>query len=362
MKEKSEQELIQECLNGDSSAFNVLVNRYQYAVYGMCYYYAQNFSDAQDLTQESFLQAFLNLHQLREIERFPAWLRQVTINVCRMWKRRQDGYSKVSLEDVTEEHLIDQNSPSPREIAEKNELQSMVQEAISSLSEKNRLTVTLYYIDGLTYEEISNFLEIPQTTIKSRLYKARKQLRKGLLKMVRDEFQQSPLPEDFSNQVLQEVEVTGIDVDVIGEVKTKEQIHPILILNSKDEPDRHLPIWIGSPEATAISLAQQDKSTPRPLTHDLIVSLLQAVNATIQKVIVTDLQENTFIGKIILECNGQIKEIDCRPSDAVAIAVRVNAPIFVSKKIEEKGALIQVEPENLKETIQKLRQKTTVVD
>ena len=363
MKEKTDQEVIREYLDGNTMAFNVLINRHQYAVYGMCYHFTQNFADAKDLTQETFIQAFTKLQQLRNPQKFSSWLRQITINVCRMWKRNQDRYPKVSIEKVGEENLVDKHSPSPQKTIETNELRAKVRRAISSLSEKNRLALTLYYIDGLTYEEIGTFLDIPKTTIKSRLYKARKKLKKEVLQMTKGEFQQSPLPEDFSSQVLQEVELTQIyplketdDFYALMKQQAKE-ILLVLILTSKEKPNRHLPIFIGFNEGSAIFLARKGVSTPRPLTHDLIVSLLKAVNVSVQKVIVTDLRENTFFGRIILECNGEIKEIDSRPSDAIAIAIRLKAPIFVVKKIEKKDVWIKAEKDELNEPIQKLRDK-----
>ena len=366
MKEKTDQKVIREYLDGNTKAFNVLINRYQYAVYGMCYHFTQNFADAKDLTQETFIQAFTKLHQLRDPQKFSSWLRQITANACRMWKRHQDRYPKVSIEKVGEENLVDKHSPSPQKTIETNELGAKVRRAISSLSEKNRLALTLYYIDGLTYEEIGTFLDIPKTTIKSRLYKARKKLKKEVLQMTKDEFKQSPLPEDFSTQVLQEVELTQIyplketdDFHALMKQQAK-QILPVLILTSKEKPNRHLPIFIGFNEGSAIFLAQKGISPPRPLTHDLIVSLLKAANASVRKVIISDLRENTFFGRIILECNGEIKEIDSRPSDAIAIAVRLKAPIFVAKKIEKKDIWIKAEKDELKEPIQKLRDKIKI--
>ena len=366
MKEKSDSEVIREYLDGDTKAFNILIDRYQYAVYGMCYHFTQNFADAKDLTQETFIQAFTKLHQLRNPEKFSSWLRQITMNVCRIWRRDQKRYPKVSIEKVGEENLIDKQSLSPQRTIEINELRAGVQRAISSLSEKNRLALTLYYIDGLSYEEIGTFLDIPKTTIKSRLYKARKKLKKEVLQMTKDEFQQSPLPEDFSTQVLQEVELTQIyplkemdDFHVLMKQQAK-QILPVLILTSKEKPNQHLPIFVGFNEASAIFLTRKGISPPRPLTHDLIVTLLKAVNATVQKVIVTDLRENIFFGRIILECNGEIKEIDSRPSDAIAIAVRLKVPIFIAKKIEKKDVWIQGEKDELKEPIQKLRDKIKI--
>lgn len=366
MKEKSDPEVIREYLDGNTKAFNILINRHQYAVYGMCYHFTYNFADAKDLTQETFIQAFTKLHQLRNLQKFSSWLRQITMNVCRMWRRSQDRYSRVSIEKVGEENLVDKELPSPQKAAETNEFRAKVRRAISFLSEKNRLTLTLYYIDGLTYEEIGTFLDISKTTIKSRLYKARKKLKKEVLEMTKDQFQQSPLPDDFSTQVLQEVELTQIyplketdDFHSIMKQQAKQNLL-VLILTSKEKPDQHLPIFVGFNEGSAIFLARKGTSTPRPLTHDLIVTLLKAVNATIQKVIVTDLRETTFFGRIILECNGRIKEIDSRPSDAIAIAVRLKAPIFVAKKIEKKDIWIKADKDKLKEPIKKLRDKIKI--
>ncbi len=366
MKEETDQQIIREYLDGNTKAFNVLINRYQYAVYGMCYHFAHNFADAKDLTQETFIQAFTKLDQLRNPQKFSSWLRQITMNVYRMWRRNQERYPKVSIEKVGEENLVDKQSPSPQKEIEINELRAKVRRAISSLSEKNRLTLTLYYIDGLTYEEIGTFLDIPKTTIKSRLYKARKKLKKEVLQMTKDEFQHSPLPEDFSSQVLQEVELTQIyplketdDFHTLMKQQAKQTLL-ILILTSKEEPNRHLPIFIGFNEGSAIFLARKGISPPRPLTHDLIVTLLKAAGATVQKVIVTDLRETTFFGRIILECNGKIKEIDSRPSDAIAIAVRLKTPIFIAKKIEKKDIWIKAEKDKLKEPIEKLRDKVKI--
>ena len=110
---------------------------------------------------------------------------------------------------------------------------------------------------------------------------------------------------------------------------------PIVVLQLKDKPQQWFPIWIGIPEATAISMGIRGDKPSRPMTHDLLLNLLQAANATIQQIIVSDFQENTFIGKMIIDFNGTVKEIDCRPSDAIAIAVRTKLPILIAKKLAD---------------------------
>jgi len=100
--------------------------------------------------------------------------------------------------------------------------------------------------------------------------------------------------------------------------------------------DRILPIFIGDAEARAIEMVLEDIIPPRPMTHDLTVSLLKRLGAKIEKVVVTDLQENTFFAEIYLLHGKRKERVDARPSDAIALALRVGAPIFVDEKVFRK--------------------------
>jgi uncharacterized protein len=107
---------------------------------------------------------------------------------------------------------------------------------------------------------------------------------------------------------------------------------PIVILRDKDG-QRVLPIWVGIFEANAIALQIENVTTPRPMTHDLLRNVIQDLNATVQKIVVCDLQENTFYALIYLHLNGDTLTIDARPSDAIALALRTRAPIFVEESV-----------------------------
>ena len=121
---------------------------------------------------------------------------------------------------------------------------------------------------------------------------------------------------------------------------------PIVILQSL-EKNTLLPIWVGIFEANAIALQIERIDTPRPLTHDLIKNILLQLDANVDKIVVTDLQENTFYAVIHLRMNGDRITIDSRPSDAIALALRTDAPIYVTEEVINNSRNITLESESL---------------
>ena len=113
----------------------------------------------------------------------------------------------------------------------------------------------------------------------------------------------------------------------------------VVILKEKDSA-RYLPIWIGPAEADAIAVKLQDLSVPRPLTHDLLRTVIDTLGASVKHILVSDLQNDTFFAKISLQSNGTSQEIDCRPSDAVALAVRAQVPIYVEESVLDKAGIL----------------------
>ncbi len=131
--------------------------------------------------------------------------------------------------------------------------------------------------------------------------------------------------------------VRGIALDPITNM-------PIIILKDQDEK-RALPIWVGIFEANAIALELEKIGTPRPMTHDLIKNILDGLGATVQQIVVNDLKENTFFAVIEVNYNGNVVNVDSRPSDAIALALRVNAPIFVTEKVVSKAKSMDIAEE-----------------
>ena len=122
-----------------------------------------------------------------------------------------------------------------------------------------------------------------------------------------------------------EMSIKGLMVDPVTNM-------PIVILRDK-EGQKVLPIWVGIFEANAIALQMENIATPRPMTHDLLRNILHDLHAVVQKVVVCDLQEHTFYALIYVTRNGDTLAIDARPSDAIALALRTKAPIFVEEAV-----------------------------
>ncbi len=122
-----------------------------------------------------------------------------------------------------------------------------------------------------------------------------------------------------------EMTIKGLMVDPVTNM-------PIVLLCDK-EGQKVLPIWVGIFEANAIALQIENVATPRPMTHDLLRNVIHDLKASVQKVVVCDLQENTFYALIYVSWNGDTVAIDARPSDAIALALRTRAPIFVEETV-----------------------------
>ena len=134
-----------------------------------------------------------------------------------------------------------------------------------------------------------------------------------------------------------EMTIKGLMVDPVTNT-------PIVILRDKDG-QRILPIWVGIFEANAIALQMENLPTPRPMTHDLLRNVIQDLKATVEKIVICDLQEHTFYALIYLRLNGDTHAIDARPSDAIALALRTRAPIFVEDSVIDGAKAVDFSPD-----------------
>jgi len=150
---------------------------------------------------------------------------------------------------------------------------------------------------------------------------------------------------------MQEMLIYGVSFDLVGK-------QPIVLLKTA-EGNKFLPIWIGHPEAAAILMKLQSQAPPRPMTHDLLSDMLEQLGAQIVRITVTELRENTFYAQITLQQDGSEIDVDSRPSDAIALAIRAEAPIFAADRVIEESAIEfegeEIDQERLDDEVAKFR-------
>jgi bifunctional DNase/RNase len=141
------------------------------------------------------------------------------------------------------------------------------------------------------------------------------------------------------------VNVDSVKVSMISQ-------HRVVVLKEEDQ-ERYLPIWIGPFEADAITIGLQNVQMTRPLTHDLLRSVIDHMDASVSHILVKDLKNDTFYAEIVIEADGRKLGVDSRPSDAIALAVRVNVPIYVAESVMDRAGIVPSLEEELAEAEQR---------
>ena len=183
---EEEHAIVRKVLEGDGEAYRVLVERYQERIYFVCYGFVRNKEDATDLAQEAFVKAYKNLPRFQFRSKFYSWLARIASNLCIDWLRRK----KVRKAEEFDEGVAAKESAGvismahfkndPSRSASNAQLRIRLAEAIEALPEQQRQAIVLREIDGLAYKEIAEIMDIPEGTVMSRLYYARKKLQRAL--------------------------------------------------------------------------------------------------------------------------------------------------------------------------------------
>lgn len=178
----SDEELVEAFQRGDSSAFDQLVSRWERKIQGAIYRIVGSSEDARDLCQEAFLKAYRGLGSFKREARFSSWLYQIAVNSCRDRMRRQRGKITVSLDEMSEtgELPFRGDGPSALELMEAGDLSKTVAAAVRSLPEEQREVIVLKEYQDLTFLEIAEALDVPVSTVKTRLYRGLTQLKQRL--------------------------------------------------------------------------------------------------------------------------------------------------------------------------------------
>ena len=200
-------ELIQRVLNGDETAFSALVRKYQKSVHALAWRKIGDFHIAEDITQDTFLKAYQELSTLKEPQSFASWLYVIAANRCTAWLRKKrlwtqslENTNSAELEKATySDYVIEENERATAEAQ-----REVVKKLLAKLQESDRTVITLYYLGGMTYEEISRFLGVSVSAIKNRLYRARQHLKKEE-PMIREALENFQITPHFTENIMQEI-------------------------------------------------------------------------------------------------------------------------------------------------------------
>ena len=193
-------QLIHKCLNGDTAAFGLLVDKYKASIYALAYSKLHNFHDAEDVTQEAFIKAFRKLRTLRWWDNFLAWLYAITSNLCKDWIRSQSKRPDREFLADQDYSFIAHRSMDSYQVGLVRE---SLHEALNSLPEKYRQVLTLHYLGGMTRSEIARFLGISPRTITQRLMEGRAKLREEMIAMMSETYEQQRLTETFTFRIVE---------------------------------------------------------------------------------------------------------------------------------------------------------------
>jgi len=334
--------LVAQVLGGDTSAFAPLIDRHRPGAVRLARRLLGDPADAEDVVQEALLQAFLGLSDLRLPERFGAWLMGITVNLCRMRLRRR--HAAASFDDwyggrVVPDFRWGDRQPSPEAASEARELHRIVLATINTLPPEQQQAVRLHSLDGLTLGDIGLLAGVPVGTVKARLHRARARLRRDLAHTLAD-------TQEPTTGVVREVsmiEVTVADV-IVHALKGEEVTWPagphqlglvhIVLLKEVAGP-RLLPLWVGVVDANLLAVQLAHIPPVRPMAYDLMTRLLQVAEIPVERVAVTQLRDNIFYATVWVKVGDRVHGVDARPSDALNLALRMRAPIFVAPELFE---------------------------
>jgi bifunctional DNase/RNase/predicted DNA-binding protein YlxM (UPF0122 family) len=246
--------------------------------------------------------------------------------------------------------LLVNDAPEPQAMVEMREYHEMVLAAIGTLSPQNREAVLLYYYDQLSLREISVTLGISTTAVKGRLHKSRRQLATYFSQLAEQEpwfaedvteLTSSHLPASavpaHGREVHEKRKKKMIEVKVIDVIFPQEDKQgPYMLVLLDEAGQRVLPIWVGPAEANYIALQLLKNVPQRPMSYDFMASVLAISGTTLDEVQINTIQDYTFYATAFMRVGDSVHPIDARPSDAVALALRLKCNIFVADEVMEK--------------------------
>ncbi len=322
---------------GDKEAFGQLADRYQRMAERISTRLVADEDIAKELAQESMLQAYLSLVNLRADARFQSWLYGIVLNVCKSHIRSRSR-APLSLESLTgglrfEAVPFGGIEPDPHEIAEAQELHRLVLRAIDTLSTKMRAATLLFYYEQLSVREIAATLNVSVVAVKGRLHAARRKLRELLSAPVTETSigprRRAMVPVTIADVIQREPKVEEAE-------RYPDALYAVILL---DEAGRRvLPVWMAASSIDAIFMGLTKAQVARPLTFTFVSNILDAMGAELEEVRVEALRGDTFYAVAKLRSDETVFEVDARPSDAIALALHTGSPIYAAEEVMKRPA------------------------
>lgn len=332
MQQPSDQELVSATLGGDKHAFGRLADRYSPRAYRVALRMVGDADLAQEMVQESLLQAYLGLATLRTPAHFAAWLSGIAQNVCRTHLRAQrrlrfgDGHVEEADWAATDA------TADPVAQLERQEETHLIQQAIAALSPKNQAATWLYYIEAMSVEEVAQALNVSANAIKGRLFQARKQLQSELAPAFAPAFYAPRFRQAEDHSPVDQRRPTMTTTSAVEvRLNPANGNHILYLLDTANQ--RYLRIWIGDHEGEQIRLHLAGLPTTRPLTYRYMADFLDAMGIQLEAVRVARLHGATFYATSQFRNGDLLKELDARPSDAIGLALHTGSPIFVDNEL-----------------------------
>jgi RNA polymerase sigma factor (sigma-70 family) len=386
MTDSNDPDLIAQSQAGDKQAFSRLVTRHWSHVQRVLLAAGVMPDEVEDVLQEAFLQAYLNLDNLRQPPKFRAWVCGIALNLARLgWRQRP--FTLVSWEQVAEAPLVD-DKQLPERAADRHLLLDRLNEALADLPPSEREALLLIYRDGLSHRETADLLGTSLGAIKVRAHRGRRRLQTHLqagpvaaaTPLPAKEIEMIPvqvvdviarlvdesrfgldkrqlfaplladLPAAQQEMILDHITISAaVTVQFwesalrsLAEKERKaiaEAMNPFLphrvVLLQENEGERILPIWVGPAEGDLLALYLREQPMTRPLTADLVEALLVISGTQVVRAAVSKLHEQIFYGTLTVRLAQEPDpvEVDCRPSDALVLATRLDIPIFVAPAV-----------------------------
>lgn len=326
--------LIKRVMDGDEDLFGELISRHQGLVYGLAYAKIGNSADAQDIAQDVFIKAYRKLDQLDTPENFTAWLKTITANECKNWLRQRK--STIPLDDAA----LQASFVSRVTVTEKNrELRTELLRSVDALPESSRTVITLFYLSGLSYEEIGESLCIPVATVANRMLRARRQLKAELMSRVESEMTSLRLPDTFAKEVL--TRLTLYPIDPGRTFGTKSGDEGILVIGVPGGQSHILLLAMSREGMEAIEYCYTGDQTMNSKIGELI-AVKESMDASRIKarevVLYLDKQSSCHARMIVMQRKTE-KTLDLKVSDALFLAFRSGIPVVAESNLLSKGII-----------------------